>query len=248
MIYQRPSRKNFFLGHLGVSFFFALIILLWFFLIWYPTPLAKGAGVIYIVLMMLTIDVIVGPILGFIVYKEGKKSLKFDLGIIILIQLSAFIYGFYSIAQGRPVYIAYVVDRFELVRNNDLIKEHINEAQSQFKKIPLGKPKLVATQFSNNINTRANDMFTEALGGISLAQKPERYIDFAQAKIQIQQRALRLKELEQYNSKAEVEKTLAKYPKADAWLPLKANAVDMTVLVNTNTGEVVKIVDLRPWK
>ena len=29
--------------------------------------------------------------------------------------------------------------------------------------------------------------------------------------------------MEQYNSKTEVEKTLAKYPKADAWLPLKAN-------------------------
>ncbi len=44
-----------------------------------------------------------------------------------------------------------------------------------------------------------------------------------------------------------VEKTLAKYPKATAFLPMKASAVDMTVLINKQ-GEVVKIVDLRPWQ
>ncbi len=32
------------------------------------------------------------------------------------------------------------------------------------------------------------------------------------------------------------------------FVPLKANAVDMTVLINKEKGEVVKIVDLRPWK
>ena len=91
-------------------------------------------------------------------------------------------------------------------------------------------------------------MFTEVLGGISLAQQPERYVEFTQAKNQIQQRAVPVEELEQYNSKTEVEKTLVKYPKADAWLPLKANAVDMVILVNKESASIIKIVDLRPWK
>ncbi len=64
----------------------------------------------------------------------------------------------------------------------------------------------------------------------------------------IQKKAKNLVELEQYNSKTEVKKTLAKYPNADAWLPLKANAVDMVVLVNKESASVIKIVDLRPWK
>ncbi len=42
-------------------------------------------------------------------------------------------------------------------------------------------------------------------------------------------------------------KILAKYPQATGYIPLKANAVDMTVLVNKETGVVIKIVDLRPW-
>lgn len=65
-------------------------------------------------------------------------------------------------------------------------------------------------------------MFAEVLSGISIAQRPKRYVELTQAKNQIQQRALPLKELEQYNQKTDVEKTLAKYPKADALLPYKS--------------------------
>ena len=90
-------------------------------------------------------------------------------------------------------------------------------------------------------------MFAEVLG-ISLAQRPERYVNFAQAKEQIQKRAQNLDLLNQYNDKANVEKILSKYPKATAFLPMEASAVDMTVLINKEKGEVVKIVDLRPWQ
>jgi len=54
--------------------------------------------------------------------------------------------------------------------------------------------------------------------------------------------------LNQFNDKALVEKTLFNYSQATAFVALKANAVDMTVLINKEKGEVVKIVDLRPWK
>lgn len=67
-------------------------------------------------------------------------------------------------------------------------------------------------------------------------------------KKQIQQRAQNLNELNQFNDKAAVQKVLSQYPQATAFVPLKANAVDMTVLINKEKGEVVKIVDLRPWK
>ena len=64
----------------------------------------------------------------------------------------------------------------------------------------------------------------------------------------IQRYALDLKQLNQFNNKQDLNDILNKYPDADAFIPLKANAVDMTVLINKEKGEVVKIVDLRPWK
>ncbi|QOW46980.1 MULTISPECIES: TfpX/TfpZ family type IV pilin accessory protein [Acinetobacter] len=242
------KRLKFFLSHLTISFGIALCIVALVFFVWYPSPLASAVGVTHIFLMLLVIDVILGPLLGLLVYKEGKKTLKFDLSVIILIQIVALCYGVFSIEQGRPAWLVYNVDRFELVRKNELVDTNIQQAQPQFQKPSWFKPQYVAAEFAKDTQQRNDEMFAEVFSGISIAQRPERYVELTQAKHQIQQRALPLVELQQYNSKADVEKTLAKYPKADAWLPLKANAVDMVVLVNKESSSIIKIVDLRPWK
>ena len=241
------KRFKFFSIHLALSLFLALIMVCVVFLVWYSSPLAQAVGVTHIFLMLLAIDVIIGPILGVLVYKEGKKTLKFDLTVIILIQISALLYGVYSLAQGRPAWLVYNVDRFELVRNNEIIQNNINQAESQFQQPSWLKPKFVATEFANNAQQRSDDMFAEVLGGISIAQRPERYMELDKAKKQIQQRAQELELLNEFNTKQQVENILAKYPQATAFFPLKASAVDMTVLINKETAEIVKIVDLRPW-
>ncbi|WP_202743345.1 TfpX/TfpZ family type IV pilin accessory protein [Acinetobacter calcoaceticus] len=242
------KRLIFFLSHLSISILLALIIIAWVFLIWYPQPLAQAVGVTHIFLMMVAIDVLLGPILGFFVYKEGKKTLKFDLSVIILIQLSALGYGLYSIAQGRPVWLVYNVDRFELVRNNEIIDTNIQKVQAQFRNPSWFKPKFAAVQIAKNSEERSKNMFEELLGGVSLAQRPERYVGLAQVKLQIQKRAQNLNDLEKYNSKQQVKTVLKEYPSADVWVPLKANAIDMVVLMNKRSAQVVEIVDLRPWK
>lgn len=242
------KRFKFFLNHLFISFLIALLVIVLVFFIWYPSPLAIAVGVTYIFLMLLVIDVILGPLLGLLVYKEGKKTLKFDLSVIILIQIAALCYGVFSIEQGRPAWLVYNVDRFELVRKNELVDSNIQQAQSEFQKPSWFKPQYVATEFAKDTQQRNDEMFAEVFSGISIAQRPERYVELTQAKTQIQQRALPLVELQQYNPKTDVEKTLAKYPKANAWLPLKANAVDMVVLVNKESASIIKIVDLRPWQ
>ena len=241
------KRLKFFLSHLSISLLIALFVIGLIFFVWYPSPLAQAVGVIYIFLMLLAIDVVIGPILGILVYKQGKKTLKMDLIVIILLQLSALGYGIYSIEQGRPAWLVYNVDRFELVRNNEIVDQNINQAQPQFQQSSWLKPQFVATEFANNAQQRSDDMFAEVLGGISIAQRPERYIELNKAKKQMQQRKQKLELLQKYNNKIDVEKILAKYPKATAFLPMKASAVDMTVLINKQ-GEVVKIVDLRPWQ
>ena len=240
------KRLKFFLSHLSLSFLIALLVVGVVFFIWYPSPLSKAVGVTHIFLMLLVVDVILGPLLGLLVYKEGKKTLKFDLSVIILIQIAALCYGVFSIEQGRPAWLVYNVDRFELVRKNELVDTNIQQAQPQFQKPSWFKPQYVATEFAKDIQQRNDEMFAEVLGGISIAQRPERYVELTQAKTQIQQRAQKLELLQQYNNKADVEKILAKYPQATAFLPMKASAVDMTVLIDQKAN-VVKIVDLRPW-
>lgn len=242
------KRFKFFITHLAISIFIALIVVGIVFFIWYPFPLAKAVGVSHIFLMMLVIDVIIGPLLGLLVYKEGKKSLKIDLSIIILIQFFAFGYGFYTIEQGRPVWNVFYVNSFELIRKNEIFLNTQQDQLTEYQQYFWVKPQFVGVELAKDKNIRSEDMFAEVLGGISIAQKPERYVPLDKVKNQIQQHAQNLNILNQFNDKALVEKTLSNYPQATAFVPLKANAVDMTVLINKEKGEVVKIVDLRPWK
>lgn len=233
-------------AHLAASIFVATCAACIVFMFWYPYPLNTAVGVTYIFLMMLGIDMVLGPFLSWLVYKEGKKSLKFDLTVIILIQLLALGFGLYKIADGRPVWIVFNVDRFELVKNNEVVIQDIEKVPEQFHDNSYFRPKYAATQFASDAKTRTADMMTELMNGISIAQRPERYISLEKAKSQTLERGQSLDLLNKYNTKIQVQQILSQYPDAKTYLPLSATKQDMTVLLNQQ-GEVIKIVDLRPW-
>jgi hypothetical protein len=241
------KRLKFFLGHLLISVLIALAALALVFFVWYPSPLATAAGVTYIFLMLLIIDVILGPLLGLLVYKKGKKTLKMDLTVIILIQIAALSYGLYSIAQARPVWIAFNQDRFELVRKNEIKAENIIKAKFQYQKPTWLWPQYVAVKQTDDLQERQIEQMTAMLNGISLAQYPERYISLDQTKIQIQKQSRNLSQLTQWNDDKTVQQYLNLYPKANAWLPLETYGLAMVILINREKAEVIKIVDLRPW-
>lgn len=241
------KRQKFFLGHLLISVLIALAALALVFFVWYPSPLATAAGVTYIFLMLLVIDIILGPLLGLLVYKEGKKTLKMDLTVIILIQVAALSYGLYSIAQARPVWIAFNHDRFELVRNNELKIENITHAQPQYQQPTWLQPQYVAVKQATNPQEQQIEQMSAMLNGISLAQYPERYTALDQAKTKIQSQAHDLSQLNQWNDEKAVQAVLNLYPQANGWLPLETYGLAMVILINKETVEMIKIVDLRPW-
>ena len=241
------KRIRFFLLHLASSFVIISCIYLFIHTIWYPEPLNIATGVNTIILILFAVDVIIGPLLGFIVYKEKKKSLKFDLFVIISIQIAALLFGVYSLAQARPAWIVYNTQRFELVRNNELLLENKDVIKAEFKHVSWLGPRWAAVKVAKDVEQKNNDLFLEALGGISLSQKPERFIPLSDLKQKMVSGAYSLEMLLKFNHKNVVNEILKQYPQSNAWLPLKANAVDMVVLINKEKAEVIKIVDLRPW-
>ncbi|MEZ7501537.1 TfpX/TfpZ family type IV pilin accessory protein [Psychrobacter sp. Arc29] len=241
-------RIKFFIKHLIASLIVATLVLGWIFTVWYPAPLAKATGVTHIVLIMLATDVIVGPILGLIVYKAHKKSLKFDLMTIILLQISALSYGIYSLAEGRPVWMVFNSNRFELVRNNELLDVSVDSrVDNEYYHHSLLGPKYVAVKIAEDSSEREQNMFDEVMGNISLAQRPERYINIAEAKKQIIKNSESISELNDYNSKSVVSNTVDHYSNARSYLGLKTSEVDMVVLLDAS-GTPLQIVDLRPWE
>ncbi|MEC8123814.1 MAG: TfpX/TfpZ family type IV pilin accessory protein [Pseudomonadota bacterium] len=236
-----PKRLIFFLSHLMVSILLALLLSWLVFFIWYPAPLADALGVKHLFLILIAIDIIIGPLLSLFVYKEHKKGLKFDLMVVICIQLFAFVYGFYTIVNGRPVWLVYDTYVFHLVKNSDIEPSHIDAALPQFQKPGWLKPMFVNLDSSILKNNPVPQ-------GTVVINHPMFFTDFSNAKRQIKSVSSPISLLEKYNDKQIVDATLQKYSSADAWLGLSAPAKDMVVLINKEKGEVVKIVDLRPWK
>lgn len=236
--------------HFSLSLIIVLIsiFIVWF--IWYPEPLYKAAGVTRIVLIVLAIGLIVGPSLTFVVSKPNKKSLRFDLVIIVILQLTGFFYGLYQVYDGRPAWIAYNVDRFDLVKNNEIDNRKLIEALSTYQKVSNSGARYVAAIIPQEDSKISNQILLDEVNyGIAPSQRPELFQPLSAVDDLLVTRAKSINELYDYNDKIEVDNILSAYPRADGFLPLKANAVDMTVLINTDKQpKVIKIVDLRPWE
>lgn len=235
--------------HLLASITIAIISLAIVLLVWYPQPLYQATGVGKIFLVMLGIDVVLGPLLTFIVYKPKKKTLKFDLAVIILLQLTAFAYGFYHIYDGRPAWIVYNVDRFDLVKNNEIDSRKLKNALPEYQKVSNSGPKYIAAVIPTDDREISQQILFDEVGyGIAPSQRPELYQPLDKVNTLLAEKAQPVDELYNYNDKAEVEKILSQYPTVSSYLPLKASAINMVVLIDkAEADKVVNIVNLRPW-
>lgn len=240
------KRIRFFLGHLLVSILIALCLSVIVFYYWYPSPLAKAVGVTQLFCMLVIIDVIIGPLFGLLVYKEGKKTLKFDLATVIVLQIAALGYGFYTIGQGRPAWIVYNNLSFVVVKNSDIEPKYLQKAETKFQQPSWLHPNIVAIQsiYTSQQKQSLDSLSQERNNAIN--RHPAYYTDIENVKVRLQMNAYPISMLEQYNDKQRVLDILHNYPNADAWLPLSAPVQDMVILINKEKGEVVKIVDLRP--
>lgn len=237
-----------FLTHLILSISVALLSAALVFLLWHPAPLAKAVGVTHIFLLMLAVDAILGPLLTFAVAAEGKKSLKFDLAVIVLVQLGALIYGLHSIAVNRPVYLAFDAIRFEVVQAADVPQQSLDKAAEPYQTLGWGKPQWVAVRPAKDDAENTQRTFTELQEGISPAMQPDLFVPLESQWPVMLQESKELAKLNSINPPETVQTVLARYPQADRWLPMKAYELDMVVLLDSKNRQIVDIVDLRGWK
>lgn len=106
------TRIKAFLIHLGISglIFLGLLYLIVF--IWYPQPYFAADGGWQGIRLVTGIDMVLGPLLTLIVFKSGKPGLKFDLSVIALVQLSALLWGVWTVYDQRTAMVTYAGDMF----------------------------------------------------------------------------------------------------------------------------------------
>ena len=89
---------------------------------WYHWPGWHLTDVTQVVMVMVGVDVVLGPLLTFIVASASKprRELVRDIAVIVAVQLVALIYGSLSLWSGRPLYYAYSEGVLQLVQAYDI--------------------------------------------------------------------------------------------------------------------------------
>jgi hypothetical protein len=241
--------------HFGLSMCVAIAVLSLVYLGWYRGVLSTTEGVGMILVIMLGIDVVLGPLMTLIVYKTGKPSLKFDLFVIGLLQLGFLAYGLHTVQLGRPAFIVFSKDRFETVSVADWseeAREDLARTPNPFADKAFDGPKLVTVLPPINGAEREKLMFEAVKGGPDLPQLPKYYQSFDKNKAAVMAKAVPIEALIAFNKgqAAEVEgvvKGLRKYANRVGFLPLKGRERDAVVFVNLDTGDVLSYALFNPW-
>jgi hypothetical protein len=115
-------RLKLFLLHLLSSATILSLILGCLYFGWYRWPGWYLTDVTRVILIMICVDVVLGPTLTLIVASQNKLRhvLARDIGIIVAVQLGALLYGTALLWGGRPLYYAFSENILQLVQAYDI--------------------------------------------------------------------------------------------------------------------------------
>lgn len=232
--------------HLLISLAIAAAVLAVMLGVWYPRPLFEAEGGPGLVLILIGVDVVIGPFITLFIFKSGKPGLKFDLWVIATLQLCALLYGCQVVAAVRPVFIVFVVDQFETVTPADLDPKDLARARPEFRSFSFTGPALVAVSFPSDPKERTEVLFSALEGGKDMRHFPKYYVPYAGYAKEAIAKGQTLEQLRKRDPKTAkiVQDYLAgaKIRASDVlYLPLKASRGWVATLIDPKSGAVVKM-------
>ena len=238
--------------HLCISIVIGLVAMTLLFGFWYPPPYFSAAGADQLALLLVGVDVGIGPLLTFIVFKPGKKGLTFDLFVIAALQLGALVYGLHTVAASRPVFLVFAVDRFELVAANQIADADLKQGkEDRFRRRSWKGPLLVYGEMPTDPKEHGELAFSGAEGR-DLQNLPRYFRDYDGNAIKVAEHAHDLATLRpkiDTDSAAVLDSWLQRNALRDAdvrWVPVVARRKDATVLIARDSGKVLAALPIEP--
>lgn len=91
----------------------AFCVLLWVAMrVWYPDFMFVWDGGWRGLQIVVPVDLVLGPLLTFVVFRLGKPGLATDLTLILLLQVAAFAAGTWTMWHGRPMAVVFADGKF----------------------------------------------------------------------------------------------------------------------------------------
>ncbi len=219
---------------------------------WYPNVYFKLMGGKELLLLIGAVDVFIGPLLTFIVFKSGKKSLKFDLTCIALLQIAAMGYGLNVMFEARPVFTVFNKNHFQVVSVVDIDSRELSLGRkSEWRTLSITGPRLVAIGTPDKSNKE--EVIFANIVSARASQYPKLYDDYNNHHADVIKAGKPLPELIAIdtNNQEAVDKFLEKMkrPATDfLFLSVESMVDEMAAIVDAKTGVLIQIIDAKTIK
>ncbi len=233
--------------HLIISLVVGLLLLALCWFVWYPAPMLMAIGGHEIFLLVVGIDVVLGPLLTLIAFKSGKKGMKLDLVIIALLQMGAMAYGVSTLLEARPAYVAALGNKFQVIQASELTDANLAKGRAD---LPWWGPRWVGTKAPIDKSDISAVHAMASFGG-GRGHLPQLYIPYTSMASEILNNALSIEQLKKDNP--------AKISEINSWLSqrgynektaryqaIKISASIFVVMVDAKTAAVIGIAPFQP--
>lgn len=236
--------------HLGLSMAVAVLAAMLVFGLWYPYPYREIAGGRELFMIVVTVDVILGPLITLAIFdvKKPFRELRRDLLVVGLIQMAGLGYGLWTVSLARPAHLVFEIDRFRVVHVVDVPVDLLGKEPAGVDALPLRGPTLLAVRPFKD-EAEKFDATMVALKGVALGARPDLWVPYEDAQPAVLKAAKPMQDLKTRfpQRAAEIDavlKDLGRSPATTRWIPMAARKVFWTVLVDATTAQVVGFLPL----
>lgn len=236
--------------HFSLSALVAALSALLVFGLWYPYPYREISGGRELFLLVVTVDVIMGPLITLAIFDRRKswEELRRDLFIVVVLQLSALGYGLWTVAMARPAHMTFEIDRFRIVHAIDIPDELLPKTPLGITALPYTGPTLVGLRPFTDEQEKM-DMTMAALQGIQLGARPDLWQSYDASRPDVLRVAKPVGQLRQRfpDRVAAIDAALEGLGAAAdtaQYLPLVGRKSFWTVLVDGHNGDVLGFIPL----
>ena len=236
--------------HFGISLAIACLMAWLVFGLWYPYPYREISGGRELFMLVMAVDVVMGPLITMTIFNRAKprRELMLDLAVVGLLQLAALGYGLWTVYAARPVYLVFEYHRMAVVSAADVDPVTLIQAPANLQILPLTGPTLLSLRPFKDANEEYNST-TAALSGVPQAAQPALWQSWEAARSAILRESRPVTELRQrFGAQAALIDnaiaTTARPAEGLRYLPLLARKKGWTVLIDAQTTAPVGFLPL----
>lgn len=240
--------------HFCASLVVAALAALLVFLVWYPYPYREISGGRELFVLLVSVDVVLGPLITLVIFNTGKpkKELWRDLAIVIAIQLAALGYGLWTVFVARPVHLVFEIDRLRVVHAVDIEDSLLPKKPPEIVAKPLTGPTLLSVRPFKDASENFDVTFA-ALQGADIGARPDMWQSWEAGKPQLLKEAKPVNQLRARSpaDAAVIDAAQQEIPAdrraALVYLPVASRKAFWTALIDPATTEILAFVPIDPY-